>query len=134
MKSFLKRSIITGAAVILAVYVVPGIAYKTPESLILATLLLVILNSFIRPIMLVLALPLLIFTLGLFVLVINALLLYWVGHILQLNFTVDTFGAVAFWGRSLSGIASSDSQLAHQKRGFPNPVHPRQTAAPPPKR
>lgn len=104
MKSFLKRSLITGLAVVLAVFIVPGITY-TPGGLILATLLLVLLNSFVRPIMIVLALPLLIFTLGLFILVINALLLYWVGKILQPNFMVESPSA-AFWGSLIISIVS----------------------------
>jgi putative membrane protein len=105
MKAFLKRSVITCLAVILAVHVVAGIDYKTPEGLILATLLLGIFNAFVRPVMVVLALPLLIFTLGLFILVINALLLWWVGHLLQPDFTVDTFGS-AFWGSLIISVVS----------------------------
>jgi len=104
MKSFLKRALITGVAVILAANIVPGITC-TLEGLILATLLLGILNAFVRPIMVLLALPLLIFTLGLFILVINALLLYWVGHLLQPNFMVDSFGA-AFWGSLIISVVS----------------------------
>jgi len=45
------------------------------ENLLVASFLLGILNAFVRPILLLIALPLLIFTLGLFTLVINALLL-----------------------------------------------------------
>jgi putative membrane protein len=128
MKSFLKRSVITGLAVILAVYIVPGITY-TPGGLILATLLLVTLNMFVRPIMIVLALPLLIFTLGLFILVINALLLYWVGKILQPNFVVETPGA-AFWGSLiisivsliLNSVTNSGDSSIHVQRG--KPPHP----------
>ncbi|MGA2174967.1 MAG: phage holin family protein [Verrucomicrobiota bacterium] len=101
--SFLKRWMITTAAVVLAASIVPGITY-TPGGLILATLLLGLLNAFVRPVMLLLSLPLLIFTLGLFILVINALLLYWVGHILR-NFQVESFGA-AFWGSLIISIVS----------------------------
>lgn len=125
MKSFLKRSVITAAAVALAASVVPGITY-TMQGLILATVLLGILNAFVRPIMVVLTLPLLIFTLGLFILVINTVLLYVVGRILQPNFTVDTFVS-AFWGSLVVSIVSlalnsltksGDSQL-HFQRGKP---------------
>ncbi len=101
--SFLKRWLITTAAVVLAASIVPGISY-TLGGLVLATLLLGLLNAFVRPIMLLLSLPLLIFTLGLFILVINALLLYWVGHILR-NFQVDSFGS-AFWGSLVISIVS----------------------------
>lgn len=104
MKSFLKRSLITGLAVVLAAKMVAGISC-TLEGLILATVLLGILNAIVRPIMVVLTLPLLIFTLGLFILVINAVLLWWVGHILGSDFMVDSFGA-AFWGSLIISIVS----------------------------
>ena len=58
----------------------------------MASLLLGVLNAFIRPFMLLLALPLLIFTLGLFTLVINAALLYLVHWIMGDRFEVDSFG------------------------------------------
>jgi putative membrane protein len=52
-----------------------------------------------------LALPLLIFTLGLFTLVINALLLYLVGILLEPHFKVDSFGA-AFLGALIISVVS----------------------------
>ncbi len=129
MKSFFKRSVITGLAVILAAKIVTGITY-TPGGLVLATLLLGILNAFVRPIMVVLTLPLLIFTLGLFVLVINTLLLRWVGLLLQPSFTVDSFTA-AFWGSLIISIVSlvlnsltksGDSRIQfHQGKSPPPP-------------
>jgi putative membrane protein len=129
MKSFLIRSFTTGVAVFLAAYIVPGITFETYGALILATLLLGVLNAFIRPVMVILALPLLIFTLGLFILVINALLLYWVGHILRPGFSVDSFGS-AFWGSLIISIVSlilnslikgGDSQIQFHK-GKPPPA------------
>src|SRR5271156_6174918 len=104
MKSFFKSSGIKGLAVILAAKMCPGINC-TAECLILATILLGILNAFVRPIMVVLALPLLIFTLGLFILVINTLLLRGVGYLLQPSFVVDSFGS-AFWGSLIISIVS----------------------------
>ena len=102
--SFLKRWLITTVAVLLAAKIVPGIDYDTSLGLILAALLLGLLNAFVRPIMLVLSLPLLIFTLGLFILVINAALLYAVGHLLK-DFHVDSFVS-AFWGSLIISIVS----------------------------
>jgi putative membrane protein len=66
-------------------------------------LLLGIFNAVLRPVLLLLALPLLIFTLGLFTLVINALLLYFVGNILRPHFYIESFGA-AFWGALIISI------------------------------
>lgn len=76
-----------------------------PADLIIASLLLGILNAFVRPILVLLALPLLIFTLGLFTLVINALLLYFVGVLMGPYFQVDSFG-FAFLGALIISIVS----------------------------
>ncbi len=102
--SFIKRWLITSVAVALAAQIVPGIDCPTALGLALAALLLGLLNAFVRPVMLLLSLPLLIFTLGFFILLINAVLLYVVGHVLK-DFHVRTFSA-AFWGALIISIVS----------------------------
>lgn len=93
LRQFFQRWLITTLAVALtAVILKEHIHYTSWQHLLLASLLLGIFNAFIRPIMMLLALPLLIFTLGLFMLVINASLLWLVGVILEPNFVVDSFG------------------------------------------
>ena len=74
---FLQSWIINTVAVLMAVVILnKHISYGDKlENLLMASLLLGILNAFVRPILMLIALPLLIFTLGLFTLVINALLL-----------------------------------------------------------
>jgi putative membrane protein len=127
LSAFLKRWLITTVAVMLAASIVPGIQWLTFGGLLMATLLLGLLNAFVRPIMLLLSLPLLILSLGLFVLIINALLLYGVGHILR-DFHVDTFGA-AFWGSLIISIVSmmlnllvkGDGPRVEVHRGPPRP-------------
>jgi putative membrane protein len=107
MRAFLKSWAINTLAVLVAVYMVPGIRFKD-DSLwtpFVTSLVLGILNAFIRPILMLLALPLLIFTLGLFTLVINALLLYFVSFLLGNYFAVDSFGA-AFLGALVISIVS----------------------------
>ena len=107
MKKFIQSWAINTLAVLVAVYVVPGIRFKD-ESLwtpFVTSLVLGILNAFIRPILMLCALPLLIFTLGLFRLVINALLLYFVSFLLGRFFEVDTFWA-AFLGALVISIVS----------------------------
>jgi putative membrane protein len=94
-------------AVLVAVYIVPGIRFKD-DSLwtpFVTSLVFGILNAFIRPILMLLALPLLIVTLGLFTLVINALLLSFVSFLLGRYFVVDSFGA-AFMGALVISIVS----------------------------
>ncbi|MGZ5529632.1 MAG: phage holin family protein [Limisphaerales bacterium] len=98
VKSFFFGWIITTLAVLVATKIVKGIDYSSPVDLMIATLLLGFLNAFVRPIMMFLTFPLMIVTLGLFSLVINALLLLAVSALLGDNhFHVQGFGA-AFWG------------------------------------
>ena len=73
---FLGNWAINTFAVLIAAIILRGhIHYANATDLIVASLLLGILNAFVRPVLMLLTLPLLIFTLGLFTLVINALLL-----------------------------------------------------------
>ncbi|HVY71189.1 MAG TPA: phage holin family protein [Verrucomicrobiae bacterium] len=105
MKAFLQRWLINTLAVLVAVYLVDGIKYSKPLDLCVASLLLGILNALLRPVLLVLSLPLVIFSLGLFMLVINGLVLYLVGYLLKPHFYVTTFGA-AFWGALVISLVS----------------------------
>ena len=90
LKDFLKRWVISTVAVLVATKIVPGINYDRWDDLLIATLVLGILNSVLRPLLMLLSLPLLIFTLGLFTLVINGALLYFVNVLLP-GFHVRTF-------------------------------------------
>jgi len=93
LKKFIKSWLITAFAVLIAVTIMGGyIRYREPMDLLLAALLLGVLNAFIRPVMFLLALPLVIFTLGLFTIVINACLLYLVHGVMGNRFEVDSFG------------------------------------------
>lgn len=68
------------------------VRYGTPGDLLLAAFILGILNAFIRPLLFLIALPLLISTLGLFMVVINGCLLYLVHAIMGPRFDIDGFG------------------------------------------
>ena len=107
MRKFLQSWAVNTLAVLVAVYVVPGIRFKDSSlwTPFITSLVLGILNAFIRPVLMVLALPLLIFTLGLFTLVINALLLYFVSFLLNRYFEVDSFWA-AFLGALVVSVVS----------------------------
>ena len=95
----------TLAVAIAAIILHNHIRCDKPIDLIIASLLLGILNAFVRPVLMLLALPLLIFTLGLFTLVINALLLYFVGMLMGPYFEVDSFG-FAFLGALIISLVS----------------------------
>jgi len=110
LKKFIQSWLINTLAVLIAVYLVKGIHYEKPLDLVVASLLLGILNAVLRPVLMFLALPLLLFTLGLFTLVINALLLYFVGYVLRPHFYVDGF-LVRVLGRAYHQHCWAYSQL-----------------------
>src|SRR6185503_5025573 len=125
LKEFLQRWLIGTVAALVATYVVPGITFRNWLDLLVATFILGILNTFVRPLLMLLSLPLVIFTLGLFILVINAVLLYFVGALLNPRFVVDSFSS-AFWGgliitiislvlNSLTGSGSTRIQIQRGK-------------------
>jgi putative membrane protein len=67
-------------------------------------LLLGILNAFVRPVLLILSAPLILVTLGFFILIVNGLLLWFVPNIVT-GFHVDNFWS-AFWGAIVIGVVS----------------------------
>lgn len=105
MRRFLQSWLINTLAVLLAVYIVPGIHYRGWVDLCVASLLLGILNAVIRPFLMFFALPLLIVTLGLFMFFINACLLYFVGLILRPEFSVDSFWSAFCGGLVISFVS-----------------------------
>jgi len=106
VKKFILSWSINTLAVLVAVYLVKGINYEKPLDLLVASLVLGILNAVLRPIIVVLALPLLLLTLGIFLLVINACLLYFVGFLLRPHFYVNDFWS-AFWGALIISIVAT---------------------------
>ena len=84
--------------------IIHGIRYDSVAALIGAALLLGILNAFLRPILLILSVPLILLTLGVFILFVNGLMLLLVPSIV-IGFHVDTFGS-AFWGAIVISIVS----------------------------
>src|SRR6185436_6638797 len=103
LKDFLKRWAITTVAVLVATHIVNGIHYDNWQGLLVATLLLGLLNAFLRPLLMLLSLPLLILTLGLFTLVINAALLLLVSALLG----KDHFMVDGFWTAVLGALIIS---------------------------
>ena len=134
LKSFLQRWLINTLAVLIATYLVKGITYGKPVDLVVATLILGILNALLRPLLLLLSLPLLILTLGLFTLVINAGLLLIVSTLMgPTSFHVEGFWT-AFKGAFVIAIVSiilnsltgtGDSRVKVQKGRPQSPQPPR---------
>lgn len=95
MEGFLIRAVVVGIGLWLASKIVHGIAFNSTETLIAAALLLGIVNAFVRPIIVILTLPITLLTLGLFLLVINALMIMLVAYFLP-GFMVASFWSAVF--------------------------------------
>jgi putative membrane protein len=104
MVGLIIRLVLNAVALIAVAYVVPGIHVYGIGGALLSALILGIVNAVIRPILLIVSLPLEVLTLGLFVLVINALLFWFVGA-LHVGLYVDGFWP-AFWGALVMSIVS----------------------------
>jgi putative membrane protein len=103
MRHFVFRWLVTTVGVMVASNL-PGIGYDSVGALVGAALLLGILNAFVRPLLLILGAPLILLTLGIFILIVNGLMLYWVPGIVR-GFHVDSYGS-AFWGAIVISIVS----------------------------
>jgi len=104
MIGFLLRAVIVALGLWLATLWVPGVRIDSPGTLLLAGILLGIVNSIIRPIAIVLTLPMTILTLGLFLLVINAGMVALVAWMLP-GMHIAGFGS-AFWSAVLVSLTS----------------------------
>jgi len=104
MRHFVFRWFATTIAVMVAAALIHGIRYDSTGSLIGAALLLGILNAFVRPVLLILSAPLILLTLGFFILIVNGLMLLLVPSVVH-GFHVDSFGS-AFWRAIVIGLVS----------------------------
>ena len=90
MLMLLARWIVNAAALLLVAYIYPGVQVMSFTTALIAALVLGLVNAFIRPLLVILTLPVTILTLGLFLFVINALLFWFVAEIVK-GFTVSGF-------------------------------------------
>lgn len=95
------RWIISAAAVFAVPYIVPGVTVGSLWNALVAALVIGLINLFIRPVLLLLTLPVNVLTLGLFTLVVNAVL-FWFASTIVKGFEVNGFlaaflGALAYW-------------------------------------
>lgn len=109
MRALLLHWVLNAAALWIAAAIVPGLDFNGGLGrLLLVAAVFGIVNSILRPLLTILTCPLIIITLGLFTLVINALLLWitgWLSETWNLGFTVMGFWA-AFWGGLVVGLVS----------------------------
>jgi len=111
MRSLIIRWVIVAAALILTAYIVPGITVEGNGFIVVLGMAVVLgfVNAFIRPLLTFLSCGFIVLTLGLFLLVINAVSLWLASWMAQnwfgLGFIVDGFWP-AFWGSILISVIS----------------------------
>ncbi len=115
MKGFFIRCGITGLAVVLASQIIPGIEIMSFGSGLAAVIILAFLNAIIRPILYLLSAPFILVTLGFFMVLINAFLLYVVGGLVK-GFLVSGFWP-AVGGAILISIVSGILNLWISEQG-----------------
>ncbi len=98
---FLLRTLITAGALMVVSYVVPGIEVTGWVPAVIASVFLIILNVLVRPVLIVLTLPVTVITLGLFIFVINASILLFIASF------VEGIHIASFWSALIGSLLLS---------------------------
>lgn len=99
--NFFVRLLLSAVAVLIVSYILPGVSVENFWAAFVLALVLSILNFFVKPILIILTIPLTILTLGLFLLVINALI------ILIADSLISGFYVEGFWWALLFSLLLS---------------------------
>lgn len=110
----LIRFLLSGLAVLLTAYILPGVHVRHYGYALLAALIISLFNVLIKPVLVILTIPITIFTLGLFLLVINAIIVLLVESIVP-GFDVDGFWWALAFSVILSIFNSMLSDLSKEK-------------------
>jgi len=102
---FILRLLLSALAVILLANILPGVEVRAFGSAVLVALVLSLLNLIVKPILVILTLPVTILTLGLFLLVINALIILLASSLVS-GFSVDGFWQALLFSLLLSVLES----------------------------
>ncbi len=102
---FLINIIITTIAALVAAYIIPGVHINNITTAIVVSVVLAILNTFLKPILVFLSIPITILTLGLFLLVINACIVLLSAKLVD-GFTVSGFWSALFFSLVVSLVSA----------------------------
>jgi putative membrane protein len=100
-KNWIIKVALTGLAVLGATYVLPGVSIDDYRVAWVVAILLSVLNAFVRPLLIILTLPITLFSLGLFLLVINGLIVWLVDEWVS-GFEIKSLG----WAILMSVVVS----------------------------
>jgi len=108
------RFLLSGVAVLLTAYLLPGVDVEHYGYALLVAVVISIANVVVKPILVILTIPITIFTLGLFLLVINALIILIVDYFVP-GFAVDGFWWALAFSLILSIFNSMFSEFTKEK-------------------
>jgi putative membrane protein len=113
MLKFVSKTILTSVAILVAAYLLKGVEVDNTITAILVAVALGFLNSFVRPILIVLTIPITMVTLGLFLILINVLIVYWVTKLVP-GFKVESFGWAVLFSLIVSVVSSILERLINR--------------------
>jgi putative membrane protein len=99
--NWVVRFFLNGLAVVLTSYLLPGVSVEDYWTALIVALVLSLVNIFVKPILIIFTIPITFITLGLFLLVINALM------IMLTDYFVDGFDVKGFWWALLFSLILS---------------------------
>jgi putative membrane protein len=108
---FLIKILVTSLAVLFSAYLLPGISVDYYTTAILVALVIALLNTFLKPLLVLLTIPVTVLTLGLFLLVINAFIILLTSELIN-GFRVDGFWWAMLFSIILSVVTSILESLA----------------------
>ena len=111
---FLIKLIISALAVFAASYLLPGVDVESFTTAIIVALVLAVLNLLLKPLLIILTIPITILTLGLFLLVINALMVIWADSLID-GFEVDGWWAAILFSLIVSVVSAILNGLATKR-------------------
>jgi putative membrane protein len=115
MKSLLVRWLVNTLALLLVSWLVPGIRANSVVVLFVAAAVLGLLNAVLRPVLVLLTAPLWIITFGLFLIVVNAVML-WLAAVLVPGFSVDGFLAAILGAIVLSVVSFFTGSIGKKEK------------------
>lgn len=105
MFGLLIRLVISTVAVLIAANVLPGIQVANLKTAVIVAVVLGLLNTFVKPVLKILTFPITLLTLGLFLLVINVIIVYLADYLVS-GFTVSGFLSALIFSFVLSIVSS----------------------------
>ena len=116
MTNFLGKILVTALAALIAAYLLPGVNIDSSVTAVLVAVVLALLNSFVKPLLIILTIPITIVTLGLFLIVINVFMIQIAANIVD-GFQVQNWWYALLFSFLLSVVTSLLESLINKSTG-----------------